>query len=74
MIQACTREQKNRKTRQQQKTHRTVKENKNTTTHTSEISSNIIQKDILAKEMIYLLTVKEIMIYPRNIYIYSQKV
>ena len=38
---------KNRKTRAQQITHKTVKENKNTTTHTSEISSNIIQKNIL---------------------------
>ena len=31
----------NRKTRGQQITYKTVKENKNTTTHTSEISSNI---------------------------------
>ena len=38
------------KTRAQQITHKTVKENKNTTTHTSEISSNIIQKDILDKD------------------------
>ena len=41
---------KNRKTRAQQLTHKTVKQNKNTTTHTSEISSNIIQKDILDKD------------------------
>ena len=41
---------KNRKTRAQQMTNKTVKENKNTTTHTSEISSNIIQKDILDKD------------------------
>ena len=38
----CTRRTKNRKTRAQQITHKTVKENKNTTTHTVCISNELL--------------------------------